>query len=215
MNGLRLCMAGRLPTGISVLDRQLQGGIPKGSIVLLEAEPASQSELFLYELTATRGTLYLTTVRSDQAVEDAFKRSTTRIGNPTVRDVGGDAPLDRVNRLIGTLPEGANLIVDVVDVLERYGRDRYRRFLNELQTVMVNTGGMAILHGLKGADIPDNRDMTGHVADVVFDLRTDLDGAEVENRLVVPKFRGGRALAEPIKLKLTESVSIDTSRDIA
>ena len=62
--------------------------------------------------------------------------------------MGGDAPLDKANRLIGTLPEGATLIVDVVDSLERYDRARFRRFLNELQTVMVNTGGLAILHDI-------------------------------------------------------------------
>ena len=33
--------------------------------------------------------------------------------------------------------------------------------------------------------------------------------------LAVPKFRGGRALEETIKLRLTADVSIDTSRDIA
>lgn len=208
-------MAGRLPTGITVLDRQLEGGIPGGSIVMLEADPASQSELFLYELTAARGTLYLTTIRSEEAVRDGFERSTTRVGKPTVREIGGDAPLDQANRLIGTLPDEANLIVDVTDVLERLDRTRYRHFLNGLQTVMVNTGGVALLHGMKGERVPENRDMSKHVADVVFDLRTEITGAEIENRLVVPKFRGGKALVEPIKLKLTEAVSIDTSRDIA
>ena len=208
-------MVGRLPTGISVLDRELQGGIPAGSIVLLKADPASQSELFLYELTAERPTLYLTTVRSDQAVQDAIDNAKTRTGSPSVRDVGGDAPLDRANRLVGTLPEESTLIVDVVDTLEQYDRARYRRFLNELQTQMVNTGGIAVLHGMKGDNVPDNRDLTAHVADVVFDLHTDVNSTEVVNRLIVPKFRGGKALAEPIKLQLAEEVRIDTSRDIA
>lgn len=208
-------MAGRLPTGISVLDRELEGGIPAGSVVLLKADPASQSELFLYELTAERPTLYLTTVRSDQAVEDAIDAAKTRTGKPSVRDVGGDAPLDRANRLIGTLPEESTLVVDVVDTLERYDRSRYRRFLNELQTTMSNTGGIAVLHGLKGEHPPENRDVTAHVADVVFDLHTDVNSTEVENRLIVPKFRGGKALSEPIKLQLAEEVRIDTSRDIA
>jgi KaiC/GvpD/RAD55 family RecA-like ATPase len=208
-------MAGRLSTGISVLDREIEGGIPPGSIVLLEADPKSQSELFLYELTAARATLYLTTVRSDQAVEDAISRARTRTGSPTVRDVGGDAPLDRANRLIGTLPEESTLIVDVVDTLEQYDKSRYRRFLNELQTAMVNTGSIVVLHGMKSDSEPQNRDVTAHVADVVFDLRTKITNAEVENRLVVPKFRGGKALKEPIKLQLAEEVRIDTSRDIA
>ncbi|MEF8801070.1 MAG: transcriptional regulator [Halolamina sp.] len=208
-------MVGRLSTGISVLDREIQGGIPPGSIVLLVADPKSQSELFLYELTAARPTLYLTTVRSDQAVGNAIAKTQTRTGSPTVRDVGGDAPLDRANRLVGTLPEESTLIVDVVDTLEQYEKSRYRRFLNELQTAMVNTGSIAVLHGMKSDSEPENRDVTGHVSDVVFDLRTKITNAEVENRLVVPKFRGGKALKEPIKLQLANEVRIDTSRDIA
>ncbi|WP_129115694.1 RAD55 family ATPase [Halegenticoccus tardaugens] len=208
-------MAGRLPTGITVLDRRLGGGIPAGSLVLLSASPASQSELFLHELTAARGTLYLTTIRSAEAVQDAFDRSSARVGKPTIRDVGSDAPLDHANRLVGALPDDSNLIVDAVDVLEREEPARYRNFLNALQTHMVNTGGVAVLHALSGGAVPENRDVTAHVADVVFDLRTRVKGSEIENRLAVPKFRGGAALDETIKLTLAERVTIDTSRDIA
>jgi KaiC/GvpD/RAD55 family RecA-like ATPase len=205
----------RLTTGIHVLDRQLDGGIPAGSIVFLGADPASQSELFLYELTAVRGTLYLTTLRSAAAVHDAVGRTAGTTGNPTVRDIGGGAPLDAANRLIRELPEGANLIVDVVDVLEETETPRYREFLNELQTHMVNTGGLTVLHGLKADDVPLNRRYTQHMADVVFDLQTKVDGSEIVNRLAVPKFRGGRAPDETIKLRLSERVTVDTSRDIA
>lgn len=208
-------MTDRLPTGVNVLDRHLDGGIPRGSVVQFEADPASQSELLLYELTAARGTLYLSTVRSESAVMDAFDSASGRVGNPTVRDVGGDAPLDAVNRLVGTLPEGANLIVDVLDPLERMDSGRFRRFLTELQTTMVNTGSVAFLHCMKGGTEPENRTMTRHVADVVWDLRTTVRGTDVVNHLAVPKFRGGRALDETIKLKLEETVTIDTSRDIA
>ncbi len=208
-------MANRLPTGITVLDRQIDGGIPAGSIVLLTATPASQSELLLYELTAVRPTLYLTTVRSDQAVKDALARSTSRVGDPTVRDVGGDAALDHANRLIRDLPEESNLVVDVVDVLEGANPTRYREFLNQVQNHMINTGSLTVLHGLKGESVPDNRSFTTHMADVVFDLRTEVQGSEIVNRLAVPKFRGGRALEETIKLRLADTVSIDTSRDIA
>lgn len=208
-------MADRLPTGISVLDRQLDGGIPAGSMVTLAADPASQSELFLQELTAERGTLYLTTIRSDQAVRDAYDRATTRTGDPTIRDVGGDAPLDRANRFIRELPQNATLIIDVLDPLERARDSRYREFLNELQTHMINTESIAILHALKGEQVPENRDMSEHMSDLVFDLRTEITSSEIQNRLAVPKFRGGRALEEPIKLQLSETVTIDTSRDIA
>jgi KaiC/GvpD/RAD55 family RecA-like ATPase len=208
-------VAERLQTGITVLDRQLGGGLPAGSVVVLSADPASQSELFLYELTAARNTLYLTTLRSDQAVNDAINEASCRVGQPQVRDIGGNAPLDNANRLVHELPEGWNLIIDVVDELERQERSRLRSFMNNLQTLMKNTGGLAVLHALDGPTTPGNRDLSEHMADVVFDLDTQVRGSEIQNRLAVPKFRGGQALEETIKLRLAEDVSIDTSRDIA
>jgi KaiC/GvpD/RAD55 family RecA-like ATPase len=208
-------MPGRLETGIEVLDRKLNGGLPPGTIVALTAEPASQSELILYELTAARGSLYLTTERSDQAVRDAIEKTNAPVGSPTVRDISGSEPLDQANRLIRALPEGANLIIDTANVLERGDRNRFRNFMTELQTHMVNTGSIAIMHCLKEQSPPQNRSSTQHMADVIFDLSTQVRGQELENRLTVPKFRGGTALTDSVKLELADRVAIDTSRDIA
>ena len=208
-------MAERLRTGISVLDRKLNGGIPAGSLVALTAKPASQAELFLYELTATRGTLYLSLDRTGDAVSSSIRSSNTRTGNPTVRDVTGDAPLDNATKLVSALPESSNLIIDPVDILERQGAARYRNFLNELQNHIYNSGGLAILHGLDGRNVPALRDTTEHMADIVFQLDTAVKGDRIENRLAVPKFRGGQALSDIIKLELADGVEIDTSRDIA
>ncbi|MES3516485.1 MAG: transcriptional regulator [Natronomonas sp.] len=208
-------MADRLRTGIDVLDRKLDGGIPAGSIVALSAEPASQSELFLYELTAARQTLYLSLARSGDAVLRSIEGSAARSGDPTVRDVTGDAPLDNATRLISALPESSNLIIDPIDILEAERPTRYRNFINETQNHVYNTDSVAILHSLKGRSVPDNRDMTEHMADIVFNLETKIAGDRIENRLTVPKFRGGRALTDAIKLELAETVAIDTSRDIA
>ncbi|MCL7419195.1 MAG: transcriptional regulator [Halalkalicoccus sp.] len=208
-------MSRRLPTGIDVLDRQLDGGIPAGSVVALSASPASQSELLLYELTVPRETLYLTTERSSEAVLDALERTNAPTGSPEIRHVAGEAPLDEINRLLGTLPQESTLLIDPVDALERREPGRYRRFLNGLQTAMVNTESVAVLHCLSGRSPPAGRDLTEYMADVVFSLDTRVSGESIENRLAVPKFRGGRALSETIKLELGDRVRIDTSRDIA
>jgi archaellum biogenesis ATPase FlaH len=87
--------------------------------------------------------------------------------------------------------------------------------MNDLQNHIVNTGSLGILHCLDGRAVPPLRDTTEHFADVVFELKTKTTGDEVENRLAIPKFRGGRAPNDIIKLDLVEQVSIDTSRDIA
>jgi archaellum biogenesis ATPase FlaH len=209
-------MANRLRTGIDVLDRKLDGGLPAGSMVVLAADPASQAELFLYELTATRGTLWLSLDRTAESVTDSINNSPANTGDPTVRHITGEAPLDNAGKLISALPETSNLIVDPLDVLEaQEPPSRFRSFMNDLQNHIFNTDSLAILHCLDGRSVPPLRDTTEHFADVVFYLKTDVTGDEVENRLAVPKFRGGRAPSDVIKMDLVEEVSIDTSRDIA
>ena len=209
-------MANRLHTGIDVLDRKLGGGIPEGSLVALCARPASQAELFLYELTATRGTLYLSLDRTAQSVTASIKQTPANTGDPTVRHISGEAPLDNAGKLVSALPENSNLIVDPVDVLEsQEPPSRFRSFMNDLQNHLVNTGSLGVMHCLSGRTVPPLRDSTEHFADVIFQLDTTTTNDEVENRLAIPKFRGGRAPADIIKLDLVEEVSIDTSRDIA
>jgi KaiC/GvpD/RAD55 family RecA-like ATPase len=206
----------RLNTGIDVLDRKLGGGLPAGSLVALCARPASQAELFLYELTATRGTLYLSLDRTAQSINASIEQTPARTGDPTVRHISGEAPLDNAGKLVSALPQKSNLIVDPVDVLEsQEPPSRFRSFMNDLQNHLVNTGSLGVMHCLDGRSVPPLRDSTEHFADVVFELETTTTNDEVENRLAIPKFRGGRAPADIIKLELVEEVSIDTSRDIA
>lgn len=209
-------MESRLRTGIDVLDRKLEGGIPAGSIVALCAHPASQAELFLYELTATRGTLYLSLDRSKEAVADSIRQAPTKTGEPTVRHITGEAPLDNAGKLVSALPESSNLILDPVNVLEeREPPSRFRNFMNDMQNHIVNTGSLGVVHCLTGRSVPRLRDSTEHFADVIFQLETTVEGDKVENRLAIPKFRGGRAPQGVIKLDLHEEVAVDTSRDIA
>lgn len=208
-------MVQRLPTGIDVLDRQLDGGLPAGSVVAFEASPASQGELLLYELVRPRPTLYLTTDRNESAVADSFERTKIPVEAPDIQFLPGDAPLDTGRRAFRNVGTEETLIVDTIDPLERTDRTRYETFMNELANHMQNTNSVTILHCLKSETEPELRSTTEHMADVVLDLRTRLSAGEIENRLAVPKLRGGRALSESIKLNLEERVRIDTSRDIA
>ena len=205
----------RLATGVEALDRQLEGGLLPGSIVAYLAPPASQSELLLQEMTAQRNSLYLSTARSEGAVLEAFQRSAAPTGDPLVQFVPSDAPLDNARQMVRGAEGEMNVIIDPMDPLERTEASRYQTFLNELQNHMANTGSVAVLHCLAGDNQPAQRQLTTHMADVVFDLKVVYDGAEVENRLAVPKFRGGNALEETIKLELADRVRVDTSRDIA
>jgi KaiC/GvpD/RAD55 family RecA-like ATPase len=208
-------MATKLSTGVEVLDRELDGGLPAGSLVAFQAPAASQGELLLYELTRPRSTLYLTSDRTEDAVADAIEATTAPTGSPEIQLVSGEDPIDTTRRAVRRAFDDMTVIIDPVDTLERADRSRYEQLLNEIRNHMHNTGGIAFLHALEGANTPDLRSTTQHMADIVLDLDVQIKGSEVDSRLTVRKYRGGQIPSETIKLDLSERVRVDTSRDIA
>jgi len=204
-----------LPTGIEVLDEHLDGGLQPGGIVALIASPVSQSELILAKFSNERETLYLTLQRTPEAVRRTLSRSGANMDNVAVRLVDHDRLLDDSYLLISEITSPANVIIDPTNVIESEADHRLWAFLNAAQSHLTDVGGLLILHCLTGETKSPGRVTTEHMADVVFQLETDYLGDTVENRLLVPKIRGGRALPQVIKLELTNDVAIDTSRDIA
>jgi len=204
-----------LRTGVRTIDRKLNGGIPAGGLVAYTADPATQSELFLYEVAAERETLYITTTRTEQLVEDTFDAIDIDVSDTTVRYVPPDASLDAVLDLVLEAQDSMTVIVDTADALERSDRLEYQRFLNRVLVHLKNIDGIAIFHCPDSEAPPENRGVTTAMAEIVLDLSTDTSGAMVETRLAISKFRSGEALTETVKLSLTDRVRVDTSRDIA
>lgn len=203
-----------LPTGITVLDRILQGGIPVGSIVSLVASPASQSELFLYELAGSRPTVYLSGARSKASVQSALDYYDVDENDVQVYALSGENLLERAAKHVSSLPDGAIVIFDPADALEDTQPAEYVAFLNDLKDALVEAKGFAVLHCLDNGEMTAGRVSSLYHSDAVFTLTTELREGEVNNRLSIPKFRGKRALNETLKLDLTESVTIDTTRNI-
>lgn len=212
---------GRMSTGVSVVDDRLGGGLPAGSLVALVAPPQTQSELLLYQLTAQRQTLYLSTLRSEAGVKEAFDRSNIDVGNPMVAYAEPDTGFDEIGDVVGRAGTRMNLIVDAANALERRDSAAYQSFINKLHTYVRRTGSIAMLHCHATDAIetdPDaarGREITLGISDAVLELRRSVSGSDVETSLVVSKFRGGSALTDPIKLELTDDVRVDTSRDLA
>jgi len=172
----------------------------------------------LDRFTRVRGCRYLTTVRPAAAVEESLTLETddSEAAEETdVRAATADDSFDDLLELTADPPERGTLVVDSVDALESRARAEYVAFLNDLRRRAADADALVLLHALKSGDDAPSRLVTEQIADIVFDLRTTVTGTEIVNRLVVPKYRGGAALEEPLKLKLTDTVSVDTSRDIA
>lgn len=210
-------MTGTLATGIEVLDRKLDGGLPAGKVVLLSASPVSQSELFLYEMASVRPTNYLTTERRPADVRRTLEETDTPLEDIDIHPIDDTDPLADARDVVEGLEyeEGASLIVDPIQTLESAEAGGYLSFLNDVKAWTAESGGLTLLHGLEGRRVPEQRDRTEYLADIVFSLSTTVRGGTLQNELAIPKFRGGKALAEAIDLDLTADVTIDVTRKIA
>lgn len=204
-----------LSTGIEVLDRKLDGGIPAGRVVALSASPGSQSELFLYEMASVRPTTYLTTERPVADIRKCFEVTETPLDDVDIHRIPHENPLTTAREAIDELPEESTVILDPMRLLEGTEPKAYRDFLNELRNRTRETNSLTLMHCLEGRDVPPQRDRTEYLADIIFSLSTELTGGTIQNNLAVPKFRGGHALPEAIDLDLTADVTIDVSRKIA
>jgi len=205
----------RFETGVRALDRKLNGGIPTGSLVTLLAEPASQAELFLSEFVARQETVYLSGEQAPTTVTSALRSQRGSYDDLAVSQLDREAPVSDALAHVEGLTEGSLLVVDPVEPLERADTGEFRAFLETLQARLTQTDSAAVLYALKHDSTPSQRHRTEYTSDVVLDLETKRRDDAIENRLFIPKFRGGRALTEPICLDLTDRISVDTTRDIA
>ncbi len=62
-------LTNNIPTGIMVLDKRLNGGLPKGSLVCVYADPISMPEAFLYQFASIRKTYYFNTSRPAEFIK--------------------------------------------------------------------------------------------------------------------------------------------------
>lgn len=204
----------RFSTGLQFLDRQIDGGLAPGSLLSFAAPPASQSELLLAELIRTRNTVVVSTTRPEEEVE-AWAPTNEATGGLSVVTESAEPLLEDPERATESLVPESFLIVDSVDALEVASRDRYLSFLNHLKRRLRETESVGILHCTDQAENPPRRGLTLHRADDVWQLEVLVLSRDIKTRLLVKKARHGRALTEPVPLRLTDRVQVDTSRRIA
>ncbi len=212
---------GRLSTGNSALDRLLDGGIPRGRMITLIAPPETQGELLLKQLAGVRPTLYLSTFRPKWEIQEELADYLQhRVGDEPpidlrVEAVSPDDLLDSPATYLDAVAPGSNLIIDSIDEFEIEDQARYVSFLNRVKETLWSTGGVGLFYGMKGHEDRPARTLTLKRSDLVWELRRTVRTNDIDHHLIISKFRGGKALTEPVKLELTDEVRIDTSRDIA
>lgn len=204
----------RFSTGLPFLDRKIGGGLVPGRILAMTAPPTSQGELLLAELLTARRALLVSTTRTEAELDvwlDAHKAA------DDVRTLSSspETLLETPSRVTDALSPESFLVLDPADDLEAADRDRYLQFLDHIKTTLRETDSIGILHCIDQERPPEQRSLTLHRADYVWQIETLVLSREIKTRLLVTKARRGRALTEPIPLQLTDQVRIDTSRRIA
>jgi hypothetical protein len=208
----------RLSTGIDALDRVLGGGIPAGSLVVVTSPPEAQVDPLLNAGIHERPTHYFTTIRDPSAVRDELDRHHESPKIASIRHVGVDGGLEDILSEMETLQPGEDVIVSVLDPLETATQQtEFVSFCNYFVKRLQETDSLGIVHCLDVEDPPSNRNYTLAAADFVFQLRYEPTGSKLVYRLEIPK-ASGLSLSEEervLALNLGQTVSVDTSRDIA
>lgn len=206
-------MTERYSTGVRFLDAAIGGGVPAGSVVTIEAPSGSQSSVLVDTYLAERPTLYVSTIRPAAEIHDYVE---TTVGDVDLEVVTPEREtvLDAPEEVFGDLPDGGNVVIDPLDELEVGDRDRYLAALNELAERVRDADGIGVLHAGGIRSPPSNRSLTKLRSDVVFSLHEQFTSRNVLLYLTVDKLRGGECPSEPLKVRLSDHVTIDTSHDI-
>lgn len=224
-------------TGVPTLDHALYGGIPSGTLVVLESDSEGRGEELLRLFTLQQPTLFLSTTREACDVETWLEgREGLVSGEPGSGSLDGPAagsappieivylgfeePLARALERIEWLTDPFNIVVDSVDSLESEPRRTYVDFLQRLRRYIRDTDRIVYLHALDEyvADSPvnhQNRMQTHKLADVVWQLSVEASSGRNVTRMTTTKDRTGLCPDESLELEIGDRISVDTSRDIS
>lgn len=196
-------------TGIDPLDRRLGGGVPVGSLTALVAPVGSSAELLLEAAAEPSDALVVSLNRPAPAVADRYP------DEATVVECDAATLAATPEETFAELPERGTLVVTPTLGVEELAPTDLRRVLDAAANAVEAADGAGYLHCPEPATDAAGRTRALARVDGIWLLDVRMTTLTIENRLYVTRVRGGAALDEPLKLKLTDGVVVDTSRDIA
>lgn len=228
----------KLATGIDILDRNLNGGIPLGSLVYFSAYPMSMPDVFMYELSTPRKTYYFTTDKDPRhivrnMVELDFEHSNVEfidvhdyyynklLSSEKDKQIAASKTIQYMNEYLDMIKyngeKNITIILDSFSFLLDISSDMdtLKRLLDKIYDIVDTNESVCYLMIVKGAHAEPVESRIQNWCDVIFDIDLERKGDKIVNKLTLPKIRGMAPLVEYIKFKVTDRITIDTSRDIA
>ncbi len=227
-----------VPTGILLLDRRLDGGLPPGSFVCVYADPLAMPEVFLYHFASVGKSYYFNTSRPAKYVKADMDRYGIPNENVNFVDVYSQYYLNEYGQFVVEDRYRDKEIFDFVDdrlnaIVEQGGDfvivlDSISFFLklnvewglkewliNKLYTIAKESECVVYAYLIKDVHPSDVVKRVIDISDVVFDIAAERAGERIVSKFAIPKLRGKRSLPEYFRFYIEEGVQIDTSRDIA
>ena len=229
-------------TGIAVLDRNLEGGLPAGSVVYMSVDSKSMSEVFLYQFTQARKTYYITTGRRPRYVAWDVQNMGYDISNVTFIDVYSEYYITAQGDLVDNVGNeyvdkqitefmidnlrniqieeelgDINIIIDTISFFLglNVNTGEIKKLMNVIYETTKETDGLTYLYGLKETHSPSLENEVINSCDAVFDVELYRGSDEVMSRLTIPKIRGRTPVTDLLKFRIGDGIQIDTSTDIA
>lgn len=229
-----------MTTGISVLDRTLEGGLPSGSVTYMYADAKSMAEVFLYQFTQARKTYYFSNERrpmyvlrdiegfgfktSDIIFVDIYSEYYFTAHGEMVDNVGNefvDAKIVEfteynLKKILAEEEEDINIIFDSFSFYLnlKVNPGMIKRLINIIYESTKRLNCLSFLYGLKDTHDKKIENEILKSCDVIFDVDLDKSSDKISNRLSIPKIRGRVPTVEMIRFKVGEGVQIDTTKDI-
>ncbi|AAB90086.1 RAD55 family ATPase [Archaeoglobus fulgidus] len=228
-----------VPTGIVLLDRRLDGGLPAGSFVCVYANPLAMPEAFLYQFATVLKTYYFTTSRPAKFVKQDMEKLRldtsfvtfvdvyeqyylNEYGQFIVEDRYRDKEIfdyvdDRLSRIAEEESGEYNVIIDSLSFFLNLNTDWGLKdwLINKLYTLAKEKGVVVYCHLIKNLHPVDVVNKVLDISDVVFDIEVERVGERLVSKFAVPKLRGKRPVTEYFRFYVEEGIQVDTSRDIA
>ncbi len=238
MDQIQTLKSADMPTGILLLDRRLEGGLPRGSFVCVYGEPIAMPEVFLYQFATVTKTYYFTTHRAAKFVKkdmetlgletetvvfvDIFSQYyLNEYGQFVVEDRYRDKEIfdfvgDQLSKILEREGE-FNIIVDSLTFFfnldVEWGLKEW--LINKLYTISKERNIVTYGYLIKGMHPPNVVKKVLDISDVVFDIDAERVGEKLVSKFALPKVRGKKPITEYFRFYIEEGVQIDTSRDIA